>query len=421
MQYTINELYDHLLEKVNNVYEVFKGFFGESYVDLQSLSPEVAIKHRIMHKMSVLGIDEVNLEKNDFDIPFEITDSILKEIESNLSDKRFLIYVWWPTVTVTNEYNKSIDIQDLYAKIEIGIDGKIPYEYHGFLLNRATYTPEQFISGYLHSHVNGIPKHDFARFMEPCLGRGPIRNTILTLKNDYDETEWMLFCQELSMYVTVESLSGIPYKKLEDVGINKKLSNYTNYDFYQTGKECFLLNFPGTELKKFIEYYLRNGHLSLVYKRGCFTYGMPYHEYIIDISNSFIDYYNKCLTSYGKGKIAECFRNKLLYSVRLIDGTFYKNINSNTNFELNSYIGIKILTFKNKIITLNIKKNSGDTEDPHVATVINPGLAMYILKNILRTINYRYRNEYYRTKREYFNSSTSEETTATTGKRAIYL
>ena len=33
----------------------------------------------------------------------------------------------------------------------------------------------------------------------------------------FDETKWMLFCHELSLYVTVESLEGVPYNHLENV------------------------------------------------------------------------------------------------------------------------------------------------------------------------------------------------------------
>lgn len=419
MQYTINELYDRLLEKVNNVYDVFKGFFGECHVDLQSLSPEVAIKHRIMHKMSVLGIKEVNLEKNNFDIPFDITDMILEEIESSLSDKRFLIYVWWPSVTVTNENNKSIDIQDLYAKIEIGIDGRIPYENYGFLLNRATYTTEQFSSNYLHSHVRDIPKYNFAEFQEPCMGTGPIRETIGTLKNDYDKLMWMLFCQELSMYVTVESLKGVPYKHLEQVGSSQKLTNFIGYNLNEAGILSFTMSFPTDVLKSFIKYYLEKGHLTLSYKNGNFTFGMPYHEYIIDISNSFIEYYNLCLAS-TKNKLSSLFLNKLLYNAKLIGNEFYGNTRNNVQGLFDMYEGKRVLTFKGKEIKTKIIGNVNE-EDSHLVILIDHKVAMYILRNILRTINYRYTNEYYRRKKNYYSGTTTCEVPTPTTKRVIYI
>ena len=220
MKYTVNQLYQHLFEKPLSIYEIFKGFFGEDFVDIQthqgreltSFKEYLCAKICDENSFSNEAIEEICNQS------FEVTEDQLTDLENTVKDKRFIIYVWWPRVTVTNEYNKSVNIQDLYAKIEIQNDGTIPYECNGFKLNRATYTREQFISGYMHSHINIIPKNNFTQFQIPCLGRGPIISTIGTLKNDYDEATWMLFCQELSMYVTVESISGGPYRRMDNIG-----------------------------------------------------------------------------------------------------------------------------------------------------------------------------------------------------------
>ena len=217
MEYTVNQLYQHLFEKPLSIYDTFKGFFGEDFVDMQSKNPS-SIKEYLFAKICDEEFIIKGSKEEDFNIPFEVSDEQLEELEAVSENKRFIIYVWWPRVTVTNEYDKSVNIQDLYAKIEIQNDGCIPYECCGFRLNRATYTREQFVSDYLHSHIRAIPKNDFTKFMEPCLGTGPIRNTIVTLKNNYDETTWMLFCQELSVYVTVESIIGGPWRRMENIG-----------------------------------------------------------------------------------------------------------------------------------------------------------------------------------------------------------
>lgn len=47
MQYTTNQLFDTLYERVNTVYETFKGFFGEERVDLQYDRTEGGIIHDI--------------------------------------------------------------------------------------------------------------------------------------------------------------------------------------------------------------------------------------------------------------------------------------------------------------------------------------------------------------------------------------
>lgn len=405
MQYTINQLYDHLCQRVNNIYDIFKEFFGEEFVDLQNPKEDIIkadIACLVSSYRTIPSADE-----------YELSDSKIKEIETLLSDRKVIIYVWWPTVTVTNENDKSINIQDLYAKIEITLEGRIPYENTGFLLNRATYTRKQFLSDYLHSHIQDIPKQNFTRFGSPCLGSGPIRDTIATLKNEYNDTFWLLFCQELSMYVTVESLAGGPWKRLESVGGINKLTEYNGYKLEDANTATFDSYFDRTQLKEFIRYYLQYGHLSLSYMFGKFVCGMPYYEFIIDISNAFIDYYNEDLSEPGD-QLSKCYARGLLNKVILVNNSFYKEGNSHTDADsLDLYRNKFVLNFKGKDIYTSIIDGKDD-EDNITATVINHYVAMYVLNNILRTINFRYKNEHNNTER-------GGETSPTTSQRVVYL
>lgn len=227
MQYTINELRQKLSTDVLNVYEVFKNYFGEENVDLQDIPDEERVVDMIY-----ACTDITNIETS---FPIEISDADYDSIASRFRSAKPFILVHWPTVTVTNEYNRSITIKDLYAKIKLDCEGRIPTENRGFLLNRATYSVEQWVSSYMHSHIAQIPKDNLERFQEPCLGSGPIIDTINSLKADitegFDEIRWMLFCEELSRYVTVESIAGVPYNHLENVGMGTILSEYTGFNY----------------------------------------------------------------------------------------------------------------------------------------------------------------------------------------------
>lgn len=393
MQYTINQLYQHLHGKVDTIYDTFKGFFGEAYVDLQEYSLKdrndinAVIIDAMEHQCIILDYDDTEFTKS-----YEIKDKELEEIETFFKDVKTIIYVWFPTVTVTNENDKSINIQDLYAKIVIQWNGRIPYENWGFTLNRSTYTKEQFLSDYVHSHVQHIPKDNFTRFMHPCLGKGPIKDTIGTLKNEYNEITWMLFCQELSMYVTVESLAGVPWKHLEEVGKRSSSTTYTGYNFNSASPALFRRHFFKDKLKDFIEYYLKHGHLSISYINGKFVSGLPYYEYIIDVSNTFIDFYNESLRC-NETTLNRCYDSGLLNQVIVSNGKFYKQGDVSHSPNLDRYKDKLVLRFKGKDIKLKILEGL-DTSEVTITTVIDHNLAMYVLKNILRTINFRYRNEY---------------------------
>lgn len=383
------------------MYGVFQDFFGKDSVDLQGIPPDECL----------LPAD-ITLE----DLPhLDITADMLKGLIFAQRNVRPFILVYWPRVRVTNENNKSISIQDLYAKIKLDSKGNIPTENTGFQLNRATYPMEQWICGYMHSHISSIPVRNLTSFQNPCLGTGPIRGTINSLRADisegFDETKWMLFCHELSLYVTVESLIGVPYNRLENVHLNNILSGFGRYDkIYNYALAHFNEVFSYKILKEFILYYFHNGHLAINYQNGIFEVGMSYFDYMIDISNTFIEYFN---THFDSKILADkCFNHKILHHAVAAGGIFFDPNNTRTIPDVSEFVGKKVCTFKGRDISLRIIESP--QEEHQETTVLSHGLAMYILNNILKIINYRYTNEHTR-------QQGTAALPATTGKRVYYI
>ena len=161
------------------IYEIAKDYFGEEHVDS--------------------NICEVTRDsKRDY----------------NAHPVQCNIVIWFPTVTVSNEHNKSVVIYDLFVKIELGTSGRILEE--GFKMMKTTYTKTQWIAGYAHSHLPRIGTTPV--WQEPCFGNGPIRNTLRLLSMDYDPDRWGLLMFETEKFVKTESLRGGPYIRLESIG-----------------------------------------------------------------------------------------------------------------------------------------------------------------------------------------------------------
>lgn len=410
MQYTIKQVWDHLHEKVKDTYDIFKSFFGEEHIDLQPYSASCTFENNkdSLRLYMAIGKDTKVVRKDEkYGSVYDISEERLKDIEERYAHQIYNIFIWWDKVTVTNENDKSVVIQDLYAKVQINMNGTIPLESVGFLLNRATYSEMQFRSDYLHSHINGITKSDFSYFNAPCLGRGPIVQTILTLKNEYDEAIWMLFCEELSKYVTVESLTGGPWRKLESIGV--RIVDH-RYEGYMLGTvHQFFNSSLGTEelkkhLKEFIKYYLENGHLSISYQYGYYTVGTPYYDYIIDISNAFIDFYNSYLNRFIP-HITDLFTTGLLNKAFVDNGKFYTTSYNGRFYlgDIEMYQNKYVLTFKGeKILTKIIPKEGGEE---YTSTILDSNFAIYLLKKILTVINYRYKNEHTGEQKESFSHS----------------
>jgi hypothetical protein len=223
----------------------------------------------------------------------------------------------------------------------------------------------------------------------------------------------MLFCEELSRYVHVESIAGVPYKRLENVGLFRSLPDYGDYSIVRNGK--FIMSsmkelLDSIDINGFLSYYLQNGHLSIGYKQGSFVVGMPYYEFLVDISNTFIEYINTTQTS--RTIVHRIFDRGLLKKAVIVNGKFYCIQTSRNNFDSRDYIGKPVCTFKGQPITLNILEDQNSQIQE--STVLNHDVSMFILNNILKIINYRYANEY----RKQLSSSTEP---AVTDKRVFYI
>ena len=357
-------------QRVTDVYEIFQNFFGEQFVDLQN---------------DVGG--------------------------------KFAILVWWPTVTVTNDNNKSVLIKDLYAKVGITSEGKIPYENRGFRLTRTTFSNAQWTSGYLHSHIPRFFHQEVPGFDNPCLGRGPINNTIMDLKNEYEEAVWMLFCQELSLYVTVESLAGGPYIKMEEIGASKELKrfrDFTEVNSIAEFKSAFnRRSFAFDDMvKEFTLWYLQHGHLKFNYSQERFKCGQPYYDFMLDISNSFIEWFNL----FGNREtLPSLYSSDMILKVKVAQGKFYK-ISTTDPINTSDVEGRPVLTFKGEIKTLHIEPPVFSNNE-HITTILHHDMAMYILGRILRIINYRYCNEHNKLPE----SGSTQEGTSSTYKTVFYL
>lgn len=233
----IEELYNSLMDKPLRVLGIFNDFFGEDKVDMQGYWSLDKFKSWMnIEPLSTYIPDGniVSMNMNDWsmyktwsitDLPGDqvekvvnvLTNTTVKERIGNAKFNGIFILVHFPHVRVTNEHDRFVDINHLWAKVKVSYNGTLN---GGFTLNRSEYTLLHIRSHYMHSHISSIPTGDFTQFQNPCTGGGPINGTISALNRDYDEDMWNMFCLELSKYVTVESVAGVPYNYLEKLGTN---------------------------------------------------------------------------------------------------------------------------------------------------------------------------------------------------------
>jgi hypothetical protein len=135
------------------------------------------------------------------------------EVSSNF------VYILFPELTVTNELDLSIDIQDLVVKLEYSIlrDNKVMFENMQGLRIQTDLT--QFLGYYSHSHLPKFGLDDFNRF---CLGSDtPMKAALDTTEVDMDVVFGLV-----NSFVRNESVAGVPHVKLDTVlDLNNVLSH----------------------------------------------------------------------------------------------------------------------------------------------------------------------------------------------------
>lgn len=295
------------------------------------------------------------------------------------------ILVHFPEVTVTNEYDKSVDITHLYVKVPVDSTGRMSGI---FRMNRSEYTEVQYNSDYMHSHISGIPKYDLSKFLEPCLGRGPIRDTISSLCVSCNFDLWQLFVVELDRYVHTESVKGVPYRRLENIGVRsnsyKIFYHVRSTSIYNSISYDYDRDSIMTIIKEFLRHYLNKVH-TFTFNSHSFMFGYSDEELHLDMSNAFIEWFNSKPTEFRKDNISNL--SGILESYLHKDGNFYSCIGNNRlNLPTDE---IELFNFKGKPVYFKMIKNETVSED-NIVTLINLSIYIAIKTQILTFLNLIY-------------------------------
>lgn len=416
----VRELYDSIMYFPNRVLDIFNDFFGEERVDMQgfpsyydflNLLSSHTLSWFFPNKSAVLNCAEFkSISKEEKNIIIALLDNdvlnvsvtsddavamhflpIMASVISNTMPRGFIL-VHFPHVRVTNENDRFVDINHLWVKVELNLEGKgAGY----FSVNRSEYELSHMKSDYMHSHVPGIPFGDFTKFKSPCLGSGPIRSTVATLAVNYDESIWQLFCLELDKYVKVESISGVPYRYLEKIGSSgDMMSGETTFSMQPIRYAVYDRLLSTENMRNFIRYLIRGKKLKFNFVNGSYGLAMSYLEYRIFISNEFIKWFNRRFnigaisTTFTELKAGGVLKECIINNGRI---EYFRQSTSSNERDYYSYEGALVCTFKGSPVTIHIVNSTLDTDNKTV--LVCSSLAEIIAKAVLEVVNYKYGRE----------------------------
>lgn len=284
------------------------------------------------------------------------------------------VLIHFPEATVTNEYDQSEVIYDMFVKVSINNFG----EYTGTLqMIRSRYTYNQATTGYVHSHLPIM--WDFPEFKEPCLGNGPIRGTLTTLFHNPDDDLWELFCLELVKFIETESLNGGPYIRIGAISGSNPVADYRLDNIF--------IGYPSVsdEIKPFFDYLISKRPFKFNLCEGVLGIAMSPEEIAVTVSNLFIQWINE--NRLDSVNLMNQYTCSCVYS----DGRIYILGGMSRMDNLLNRRGATVITFNGRRFPLEIIEVYDDNET-HTLKLLHSGIIATFLKNILLKANYEYKN-----------------------------
>lgn len=268
--------------------------------------------------------------------------------------------------TVKNELGLSTVIYDLFIKLEFRRNGALCY---GIYYKKATFTKNQLLSHYVHSHCSRLYVSDGIDWQHVCTGTGPINSSITALTSIEEPLErYYGFIAELRQIVRVESLQGGPYIRIEE--INGKLKERK----FVSMVALAFTNKP----KEFVKSYIRSNRLKLGVINGKFCLGCSFVEWLVD------------LTEYAKAWSKENNQSITLIDTIVKDNKLYQKEDQYADESMPRLVGKPVITFRNKEYRLQV---IDDDSDAQTKKLINPAEAASLLYRILAVLNQSYGTE----------------------------
>lgn len=194
-------------EKLQSIRETILKVFPEERWDL-SFFPEGFE----FLKTEMWEYFEAHPVKNE-DLGKKVSEWLVKEL---INQEVYRLLIHFPDIQISNSKNLTHDIKDIYFVVSFGANLKVLWV-RGY---RATLTTQEYYSGYGHSHMGRGSSNQLNSF---CFGSGPLSTITRFLKCEFSLDNFQLMLLNMESYLSWESLSGIPYNKIENITGDKIL------------------------------------------------------------------------------------------------------------------------------------------------------------------------------------------------------
>lgn len=159
----------------------------------------------------------------------------------NYFSKPLALTIRYPEIHITNSNNFHHTIRDLFVNMKFNSNGLLA---ENFNIQRSTYTKEELVVRYVHSHVPSLSPRSIGELSSkynPCVGTGDFANSLNIIRVLMDEisneeSEITRFFTLLDSFLSWESLEGVPYVSIEKLS---RIGGFTgsSYDLVRFTKQ----------------------------------------------------------------------------------------------------------------------------------------------------------------------------------------
>lgn len=191
----------------------------------------------------------------------EIEETLYYRPGDCINEVNQMVYVHFDEITITQNEDEKIKhkVNDYFVALNTSL-GLISSLMHairhnqiGLLGTKTTYTNEEFISGYVHSHRQRLEHGSYNElaFTSHCVGsRTPIRDivskieSIMTKKENYIISKILVnqYASILKTYLEVESTTGGPYIRIQYIGNDDNSAEVLPDSIYTQGSTLLSCN-----------------------------------------------------------------------------------------------------------------------------------------------------------------------------------
>lgn len=367
-QYT--KEYNNIVSRIEKIYGIFKEYYDESNLDLWNYPS-------IETYLAWLESAEPSVDS------YAVS---LAELYFNTVFPDLSIIIKFPEITVTNEYDESEKIKDVFVKVPVSANGTLKSK---FQVSKATYTEGQFRHYYIHSHVKSLRLDSLNSFYSICTGTGPINSTISTLLADNDENAWMILCSQIETFMQVESVQGTPYIRLstlhtESDSRERVSINLPNEDRIYDLNIRYMPSTCNDMYRDFFRYLLKTYRFTIQYRNGMYKIAGDMFYETLKISRLFIQWFNGYNNPYNR--IVDYKHIMSFVTVR--DNKFFY-IENREDINMESYENRFLFYFKNEEVKLHIISNPIQEEQSGIY-ILSPDIIKSFYIAISKYLNVEY-------------------------------